>query len=280
MSMNTALTFASGGVIPQQVLPWLLTHEAAIPNRIVKDFVLRYIKRLSTCSQEQPDILSGGDIKLQRWHSEEDGGSYGYDPSHVAYAYGKLNRLFWGIMTDALRRHSLPSGAPEKGKWPELFLPEELLKNIASCFGFSLLVSYFTSSVSNNQPGKQWFARLMQIAGEFEDMDTWRPNILVDQVPLLDSMLDAPESSTSPYYNTKRIEQRKKAAHSWLSIGEQPYLRTERVREIGWLVLEEERKRLVSFMRSLRQTIEVLQDDPLMVNSQWQVITANGHQIP
>ena len=264
MSTNMSLIPVSSGTIPQEVLEVLLTHEPSIPNRVVKAFVQRYVKTLSTCSQEEAEILpSGRDIKLRRWESEE-GGSYGYDPSCVAYAYAKLNKLFWGIMTDACRRHSLPAGTPEKRNWPELVLRDELLRNIAACLGFSVLVSYFTSSESNNDPGKQWFAGLIQISGEFEDMDTWRLDILDNRIRQSLSpynLLYAPKSPTSPYYNNK-----------WGNV-------------TPMQVLEAERIRLVSFMRSLRQTIEVLRDDPLMVNAKWQVITTqstptNGTQSP
>ncbi len=45
------------------------------------------------------------------------------------------------------------------------------------------------------------------------------------------------------------------------------------------VIIEAERKRLVDFLKSLRQTLDMLNDDPLIVEGEWQVVTpTNGHQ--
>lgn len=312
---TTSLTARQRVPFEKDVLKFLLRHEARIVNPVVRDFVRRYAKWLYDCAGQEVTIVPGGGIKLVRWTSEE-GGSYGYNPADIDYCLQKLNRLFFTVMGNA---YILQTQLPAPGDLPPLNtqLSLELLKGLSAGLGFFVLVTYLETDASGQD--KNWANRACDLFGEFRDLETWRPAKEIETSTSVLRVLASAKSPDDPYYNAVfpqdiRAPEPQKYSFEQLPLKSLPSTciysgsinqngefyrqgyqqghhagyqqcvnETNRRFSKVAFISECERKRLVNFLRSLRQTLDILNDDPLMVEDEVQVATpdeepTNGHR--
>lgn len=300
-SENRSLTKQFQVPFEKEILRFLLTHEANITNIVIRDFVRRYVKWMYACAEKESEIMPGGGIKLQRWQSEE-GGSYGYDPSSIAYSLIKLNQLFFTVMGHAYIRNSQQEVMQEEHEPFIIHLLEDIIRGFSSCLGYYVLDCYFATT--SDKKDKTWFNQLRDVFGEFEDLETWRPNKDIENAPFVREVLGSANVTKEPYYHAgfpeyirlhdprsyqagklpappqTRHDYREQPTYNegfgqGYSQGhkqgyQQCMQETNRLFSGTALIIEAERKRLVDFMRILRQALDILEEDPLLVDNQWQ----------
>ena len=296
----------------KEVLKFLLKHEARIVNPVVRDFVRRYAKWLYDCAGQDVTIVPGGGITLVRWTSNE-GSSYGFNPANVDYCLQKLNRLFFTVMGNAYIRQTQQE-SPENLPLLNTQLSLELLKGLSPSLGFFVLVTYLDTDASGQD--KSWVNRSCDLFGEFRDLETWRPAKDIETSSSVLRVLASMQAPDDPYYNAvfpQDIRAPEPRNYTRGQIPDTPYLGHHRNQygtslegqgyhqgfQQGYIqghragfeqcvnetnrrfskvvfIVEWERKRLVNFLRSLRQTLDILNDDPLMVEDEVQVTTPDG----
>ncbi len=190
----------------------------------------------------------------------------------------------------------------------------ELLKGLSPSLGFFVLVTYLDTDASGQD--KSWANRACDLFGEFRDLETWRPAKDIETSSSVLRVLASAQVPDDPYYNAvfpQDIRAPEPRNYTRGQIPDTPYLGHHRNQygtslegqgyhqgfQQGYIqghragfeqcvnetnrrfskvvfIIEWERKRLVNFLRSLRQTLDVLNDDPLMVEDEVQVATQDG----
>ncbi len=310
---TTSLTTRQRVPFEKDVLKFLLKHEASIVNPVVRDFVRRYAKWLYDCAGQDVTIVPGGGIVLVRWTSSE-GGSYGYVPANIDYCLQKLNHLFFTVMGNAYIRQTQQT-AQENLPLLNTQLSLELLKGLSLGLGFFVLVTYLETDASGQDKswanracdlfGEFRDLETWRPAKDIETSSTVLRLLASTQSPddpyynaVFPQDIRAPEphqynlgkiptvSFSSPYIDsygniTTRGQDYQQGYNSGYQKGhragfDQCVNETNRRFSKAAFIIECERKRLVSFLRSLRQTLDVLNDDPLMVEDEVQVATPDG----
>ena len=301
---STSLMIRRQVPFEKEVLKFLLEHQAQIVNPVVRDFVRRYINWLYRCANEDIQVLSAGGRHLRRW--EISNASYGYDPADVSYTLSKLNQLFFMVMGDTYIRMTQPELAEELPPF-NTHLSMELLSSLSCPLGFYVLVRYFQTDAHTQD--KAWLERACDLFGELRDLETWRPQRnTIEQSGYIRLLLGTAAAADEPYYYTAMpdgIRDPRTYKLSNVPSSSKKDLDYNRYYEEGFkagfttghqqgymqcvqetnvlfnstsVIIEAERKRLVDFLKSLRQTLDMLSDDPLMIEGEWQVVTpANGH---
>src|SRR6266567_4802472 len=310
---STSLTSPQGVPFEKEVLKFLLKQEARIVNPVVRDFVRRYVKWLYDCASQNGTIVPGGGIELVRWTSTE-GGSYGYNPANIDYCLHKLNRLFFIVMGNAYihqTRHSMRGDSPQLNTQLSL----ELLKGLSPGLGFFVLVTYLETDASRQDQewakracdlfGEFRDLETWRPTGNIETSQSVLRVLAGTQSPddpyyndVFPKIFRAPEPRN--YRGGQIPDTPFQSHHRTSSYGltwegqnyhqgyQQGYTHghyagyEQSVNETSWLfskaafIIECERIRLVNFLRSLRQTLDVLNDDPLMVEDEVQIVTPGG----
>ena len=182
----------------QEVLKFLLEHQAQIVNPVVRHFVRRYINWLYRCANEDVQVLSAGGKHLRRW--EINNASYGYDPSDVSYTLNKLNQLFVMVMGNAYIRMTQPE-FEEESPLLHTHLSMELLSALSCPLGFYVLVRYFQTDAHTQD--KAWVERACDLFGELRDLETWRPHRnTIEQSGYIRLLLGTAVAADEPYYYT------------------------------------------------------------------------------
>ncbi|HYT36286.1 MAG TPA: hypothetical protein VEL49_03830 [Ktedonobacteraceae bacterium] len=284
----------------KDVLKFLLENESQITNRVVRDFVRRYVAWLYGLANEDVQVFSAGLRQMLRF--EIAGAFYGYDPSDVSYTLDKLNRLFFMVMGNAYIRTTHQELEEEL---PSLntHLSLELLSGLSAPLGFYVLVRHFQTDAHSQD--KAWLDRACDLFGQFRDLETWRPQRdTIEQSATIRQLLGVAIADDEPYYNTTTpgyirdpspvyrppqisyqspyarshtyeipsLEKQWRAEMSGMHFQgyQQCYQETNALFDHTGMIIEAERKRLVDFLKSLRQTLDILNDDPLLVAGQWQ----------
>ncbi len=297
----------------KEVLKFLLKHEARIVNPVVRDFVSRYARWLYDCAGKDATIVPGGGIQLVRWTSSE-GGSYGFVPANIDYCLQKLNHLFFTVMGNAYIRQTQQT-PPEDLPPLNTQLSLELLKGLSLALGFFVLVTYLETEAHGQdkdwirracdlfgefrdletwRPAKdiETSSSVLRVLASAQSPDDPYYNAVFPQdirapeprsytlgkmpdVPIPSGYKDSYGSFT-PYgqgYQQGYTQGYRQGHHDGF---DQCVNETNRRFSKAAFIIECERKRLVTFLRSLRQTLDVLNDDPLMVEDEVQVATPDG----
>ncbi len=309
----TSLTTRQRVPFEKEVLKFLLKHEGSIVNPVVRDFVRRYAKWLYDCANQEVKILPGGGIELVRWIPQE-GGSYGYNPANIDYCLQKLNRLFFTVMGNAyirLNQQTTPEDLPPLNTQLSL----ELLSGLSLSLGFFVLVTYFETDATTGdkqwveracdlfgefgdletwRPAKviETSSSVLRVLASAQSPDDPYYNAVFPQDirapeprsytlgkipddPLPSGCRDSYGNVTS--YGQGYQQGYKQGHQQGHHAGYQQCVNeTNRRFSKAAFIIECERKRLVGFLRSLRQTLDVLNDDPLMVEDEVQVATPDG----
>src|SRR6266568_4760094 len=280
----------------KDVLKFLLENESQITNRVVRDFVRRYVAWLYGLANEDVQVFSAGLRQMLRF--EIAGAFYGYDPSDVSYTLDKLNRLFFMVMGNAYIRTTHQELEEEL---PSLntHLSLELLSGLSAPLGFYVLVRHFQTDAHSQD--KAWLDRACDLFGQFRDLETWRPQRdTIEQSATIRQLLGVAIADDEPYYNTTTPGYIRDPSPAYQiqfmpvsPYGHNSYHHLDEAWRVGYtsghwqgyqqcyqetnvlfnrtcLIIEAERKRLVDFLKSLRQTLDILNDDPLLVAGQWQ----------
>jgi hypothetical protein len=183
----------------------------------------------------------------------------------------------------------------------------ELLSALSCPLGFYVLVRYFQTDV--HAQDKAWLERACDLFAELRDLETWRPHRnTIEQSGYIRLVLGTAAAADEPFYYTatpdnirdprtyklptvpsssyagshynRYYEEGFKAGFT--SGHQQGYMQCVQETNVLFnstgVIIEAERKRLVDFLKSLRQTLDVLNDDPLMIDGEWQVVTpTNEH---
>mgnify|MGYP001321894113 CR=1 FL=1 len=302
---KTSLVVRQPVPFPKEVLKFLLEHEAEINNVTVRRF-LRYAAWLYKCTAQEIPDKPGGEVELLRWETGE-GGSYGYDPASVAYFLRILNKLFFIVIGSAYLNVTGQSVPEEQQLNTQLSI--ELLKGLAAPLGYFVLVSYLAIDASKHDT--DWLDRACDVFGDFRDLETWRPSPQLEQSGHVRRIISAAQTPDEPYYFTgfpEQIQYTDPRVYTLKQVPNAPYYANDRHYQgayadgykAGYLgghqagyqqylaetnlifskagmIAEAERKRLVVFLKSLRQTLAELQDDPLMVSGSQEVPATNSH---
>lgn len=311
---TTSLTTRQRVPFEKDVLKFLLKHEAHIVNPVVRSFVRRYVKWLYDCVNQEVTILPGGGIELVRWTSSE-GGSYGYDPASIGFYLFKLNEIFFTVMGNAYIRQTQQETIEELPPL-NIQLSIEMLKGLSPGLGFYVLVYYFATDAPDQtqewvhracdlfgefrdleiwRPGKQVeeskSVRQVLRSEQLPDVPYYHaefPQYVQEHDPRAykpPEVPAAPSPDAANYKNASHWEGYQSGYRHGFSPGyktghkagyDQCMKDTSMLFSKTAHIIECERKRLVDFMRSLRQTLGVLNDDPLMVEDEVQVATPDG----
>jgi hypothetical protein len=297
----------------KEVLKFLLNHEASITSAVVRDFVRRYVKWLYDCSNQEATIVPGGGVELVRWTTKE-GGSYGYKPGDIAYCLLKLNQLFFTVMGNAYIRLTQQDMVEELPPL-NTQLSIELLKGLSPCLGFFVLITYLAAGATqSDQAWVRRACDLFGEFGDLETWRPERAietSVFVLRVlastqspddPYYNDVFPKnirapePQSYTLGQIPAVPVPSNYKDSYGNLSAYGQAYEQgyssgyrsghavgyrqcvdeTNRQFSKAAFIVECERKRLVDFIKSLRQALDVLNDDPLLVEGEWQVTTPEG----
>jgi len=298
--LTTSLTTRQRVPFEKEVLKFLLKNEKSISSRVVWSFVYRYAKWLYDCVDKKVTILPGGEIELARWTPTEGGSSYGFDPASIASNLDVLNAIFYAIMGNAYIRMAQPEKI-ERLPPLNVQLSIEVLKGLAPGLGFYVLVHYFATGASNQD--QAWIERACDLFGEFRDVETWRPGKELEESYSVKQVIGTGQLSSEPYYHTafpkfiRGPDPRKYQLGLFQMSNGDPTFRQgydygyRQGHRAGYdqclqetnslftqtaIVIECERKRLVSFLKSLRQTLAALNVDPLVVEDGVQMTTPDG----
>ena len=276
----------------KEVLKFLLTNQDQITNDTVRNFVNRYVAWLYECTGRKSEIKAAGIETL--CYVELDKAYYGFHPSDISYYLRKLNQIFFTAMGRSYirARHQI---AEEELPPFDQYLVMELLSGLSTPLGFYVLARYFQTDAHSQD--KAWIERACDLFGEFRDLETWRPNQeTIESSGYIRMLIGAPVSSDEPFYYT--LSARSQGSHApypntykapgvpgqysgnhyqsnaYLAGDLHGYYRA--VREISpnfngiGTIIEAERRRLVNFLKSLRQSLDILNEDPLMITGEWQ----------
>jgi hypothetical protein len=295
----------------KDVLKFLLEHEKNIHNPVVYAFVHRYVKWLYECVDQKVTILPGGCIELLRWTTPE-GGSYGYDPKDIAYGLHILNEIFFTVMSNAyirLTQQEIIEDLPTLN----MQISIEVLNALAPGLGFYLLSNCFATDAPQKSRewlnrtcdifGEFRDLEIWRPPKEIEEALSVKQVLASAQSPDIPyyhtafpkhyyaqglrnyQSVEAP-SVADPGQVYKNSNYQQIYVYAYTTGYQQGYQQGHKddymlyVEDMNRrfskaaVIIESERKRLVSFMKSLRQTLHVLNDDPLMVEDEIQVVTS------
>ncbi len=300
----------------KDVLKFLLKHEARIVNPVVRSFIRRYVKWLYDCVNQEVTILPGGAIELVRWTSKEGGsygydpasiGFYLYKLNEIFFtvmgnAYIRITQqetledlppLNMQLSIEMLKGLSTGLGFYVLAFYFTTDAPSEAhgwVHWACDLFGeFRDLETW--------RPDKQVVTsksvRQVLRSEQLPDVPYHHaafPKFVQEHDPRTYKPPEAPTAPSPPYDKSYYVDR-----SNWdgLHLGykhgfshgfktghragyDQCMEDTSILFSEAAFIIECERKRLVDFLRSLRQTLGVLNDDPLMVEAEVQVATPDG----
>ncbi len=229
----------------QTVIAYLLTHSHS--NPAIASFIENYLMWLDQGAKEKAVRDKSGRIALPRTDFG-DGGSYGYDPADVAYGLTKLNSLLFEAMT--------------KGDLKKMVLPIPMIRGFSGRLGYynflscSLDTPYLRDSdLFYHTPTRQVrkdLESLCEVASNFLEIEDNRVYVeyLREKIATLQ-----PDGVTKPQPD---------AAYWYLKNDNNGYDKWREFEQSIEAISREEKKRLTSFVRSVRQTLEILADEPII----------------